>query len=87
MRGAAAVAPASIVAGASEANLAFKGGTVVPLPTFILTLATNGEGALDLPFTWVNVPAGISVWIQVWIKDIGAPTGYSATNALRMTSQ
>jgi len=87
VRGAAALAPASIVAGASEANLAFKGGTVVPFPAFILTLATDGQGALDLPFTWVSVPAGISIWVQVWIKDAGAPTGYAATNALRMTSQ
>jgi hypothetical protein len=87
VRGAAALAPASLVAGLSEANLTFKGGTIVPFPAVILTLATDGQGALDLPFTWINVPAGIAIWVQVWIKDTGAPTGYSATNALRMTSQ
>jgi hypothetical protein len=87
VRGAAPSAPASLIAGLSSANLAFKGGTMVPFPSFILPLATNAQGSLDLPFTWVSVPAGIPIWVQFWIKDIGAPTGFAATNALRMTSQ
>jgi hypothetical protein len=87
VRGAAASAPASIIVGLAAANLPFKGGTMVPFPTLIVTLATNAQGALDLPFTWTNVPAGIYLFVQVWVKDVGAPTGFSATNALRMTSQ
>jgi hypothetical protein len=87
VRGAAASAPASIIVGLTAANLPFKGGTLVPTPTLIVPLATNVQGALDLPFTWVSVPAGINLFVQVWIKDPGAPNGFSATNALRMTSQ
>jgi hypothetical protein len=87
VRGAAASAPASIIVGLAAANLPFKGGTMVPFPTLIVTLATNVQGSLDLPFTWTGVPAGINLYIQVWIKEVGAPTGFSATNALRMTSQ
>jgi hypothetical protein len=87
VRGASASAPASIIVGLSAANLPFKGGTLVPTPTLIVPLGTNAQGALDLPFAWVNVPAGINIFVQVWIKDSGAPTGFSATNALQMTSQ
>ena len=87
VRGAAPLAPASLIAGLSAGNLAFKGGTMVPFPAFILSLATNAQGSLDLPFTWVNAPAGIPIWIQFWIKDVGAASGFSATNALRMTTQ
>ena len=87
VRGAAPSALASIIVGSFAANLPFKGGTMVPMPTLIVSLATNPQGALDLPFTWVNVPAGINLYLQVWVKDLGALTGVSATNALRMTSQ
>jgi hypothetical protein len=87
VRGAAPLSLAYLVAGLSAANLPFKGGTLVPSPTVSLPLATGGQGALDLPFLWVSVPAGLDLWVQVWIKDAGASTGWSATNALRMTSQ
>jgi hypothetical protein len=36
---------------------------------------------------WIGVPSGIDLYVQFWIKDLGALTGWSATNALRMTSQ
>lgn len=87
VRGAAASSPASLIAGVVAANLPFKGGTMVPFPTIIVPLATNALGSLDLPFTWVSVPPGINLYVQIWIKDLGAATGFSATNALRMTSQ
>jgi hypothetical protein len=87
VRGAAASSPAYLVAGLSAVNLPFKGGTLVPSPTLSLPMATSGQGTLDLPFLWVSVPAGIDLYVQYWIKDLGALTGWSATNALRMTSQ
>ena len=87
VRGAAPLAAASLVASPFAASLPFKGGTMVPFPTIIVALATNALGALDLPFTWVSVPPGINLYVQIWIKDVGAATGFSATNALRMTSQ
>jgi hypothetical protein len=60
---------------------------MVPFPMISLALPTNGQGAVDLPFGWIGVPAGIELYVQFWIKDLGALTGWSATNALRMTSQ
>jgi hypothetical protein len=86
VRGAAPLSLAYLVAGLSAANLPFKGGTMVPFPTISLALPTNGQGAVDLPFVWIGVPAGIDLYVQFWIKDQGALTGWSATNALRMTS-
>jgi hypothetical protein len=87
VRGAAPAAQASVVAGPSTANLPFKGGTLVPTPTVVLPLVTSGQGAVDLPFVWISAPPGIGLYVQVWIKDLGAANGWSATNALKMTSQ
>ena len=87
VRGAAPLASAVIVAGLSALNAPLKGGTLVPAPDVLLPLATDGQGALDLPFVWPAVPAGIELHVQVWISDEGGPQGYGATNALRMVSQ
>jgi hypothetical protein len=87
MRGAPPVTLASLVAGLSALDAPFKSGTLIPTPTIVLPLGTDATGALDLPFLWPNLPAGIDLWVQVWIKEAAAPTGYAATNGLRMTSQ
>jgi hypothetical protein len=87
VRGAAPSTTAFIVAGPSAIHHPLEGGTLVPEPTLIVPLSTSTEGALDLPFLWLDVPAGIDVWVQVWIVDPGGPFGYAATNALKLTSQ
>jgi hypothetical protein len=50
-------------------------------------LTTDSQGALDLPFTWLDVPGGIEIWVQIWVIDAGGPFGYAASNALKLTSQ
>jgi hypothetical protein len=87
LRGGLPSANSTIVAGLSALNAPFKGGTLVPTPTVTLPLITNPAGAFDLHFNWVPAPAGIDLFVQVWIKDPGAPTGWSASNGLQMTSQ
>jgi hypothetical protein len=87
IRGAAPLSTASVIAGITTLYAPLKGGTLVPALHVVLPVVTNGQGALDLAFNWPGVPAGINVWVQVWMKDVGAPTGFAATNALKMTAQ
>jgi hypothetical protein len=87
LRGGLPSASSTLVAGLSALNAPFKGGTLVPTPMITLPLITNPAGAFDLTFAWVAVPAGIDLFVQVWIKDPGAPTNWSASNGLQMTSQ
>jgi hypothetical protein len=87
VRGAAPLSSASLIAGLTTLYAPLKGGTLVPALHVVVPLFTSGQGTLDIPFNWLNVPAGIDLWVQVWIKDVGSPTGFSATNALKMTSQ
>jgi hypothetical protein len=50
-------------------------------------LATNPAGALTLPFTWpTGVPAGASLYFQMWISDSGALAGFAASNGLKGTT-
>lgn len=65
----------------------FKGGTFVPLPQFKITLVVDGNGELDLPFTWpAGVPAGVELYWQGWVADAGATKGLAATNGLLSVS-
>ena len=87
VRGALPMATAFLVAGAMDINHPLEGGLLVPEPTLVVPIPTNAVGGMDLAFTWLAVPPGIDVWVQVWVVDGGAAFGYAATNALRMTSQ
>lgn len=86
----AGAAPASLAllfAGLNAIDVPALGGTFVPSPDLVVPLATNAAGAIDLPFLWPALPAGIVLHVQVWIADAAAPFGWSATNATQMTSQ
>jgi len=84
---AAPSAAATLVVGLSALNAPFKGGTLVPNPDVLVPLATDGSGAVSLPFTWpAVVPAGTNVFFQYWIQDAAASQSYSASNALRGVS-
>jgi len=83
LTGAAPSAPTTLVFGLSAINAPFKGGTLVPHPLLPVGLATNGAGALTLPFAWpVGVPPGVSFYFQCWTQDAGASFGLSASNGL-----
>jgi len=59
------------------------GGTVVPDPSQLSTLArfdTSASGTLDLAGTWpAGLPVGFTLHVQVWVPDATAPAGWAAT--------
>ncbi|HTE05119.1 MAG TPA: VCBS repeat-containing protein, partial [Planctomycetota bacterium] len=81
--GAHGSAPAALFVGFSQALLPFKGGTMVPMPSLLIPLATGPAGMLELPFAMPPVvPSGILLSLQVWIADPAAVAGFAATNGL-----
>ncbi len=76
-----------LVAGLSEVNVPFKGGTLVPSPdVLVLGLVTNGFGALELPASLPpGLPSGLTLVLQEWIDDPGGPQGYAASPAISAT--
>jgi hypothetical protein len=77
-------APATLVMGLQSAPLPFKGGTLVPKPMLLLNgLFTSGSGTLHLPATLPGfLPAGTTIFVQVWLLDPAGPQGLAASNAL-----
>lgn len=67
---------------------AFKGGTLVPVPTFKAFFAnTSGTGEILLPFVWpAGAPSGFNVYVQWAITDAGAINGVALSNALQGTT-
>jgi hypothetical protein len=81
-------APASafcaVFVGATEVNVPFYFGTLVPAPTIIRFFFTDGSGELSLPFVIPgSVPVGFPLFVQGWFEDAGAPAGYSASNGVK----
>jgi len=80
-------AVATLVVGLAAVNAPFKGGTLVPQPLLLISLPTNGAGALALPFVLpAGFPAGAKLYFQDWIHDAGASGGFSASNGLKGVS-
>jgi hypothetical protein len=79
---AAPSAPGLLILGGSAADLPFKGGVLVPQPTFLLPVATNalGEAHLSAPLA-TPLPSGVDLYVQAWLADAGGPAGLSATAA------
>jgi len=87
LTGALPSSPATLVFGLAPLGAPFKGGTLVPMPWLLVSLATNGSGALSLPFTWpAGAPALAALYFQFWITDPGAPAGLAASNGLEGVS-
>ncbi|HEX5011892.1 MAG TPA: hypothetical protein VFY71_15975, partial [Planctomycetota bacterium] len=78
----------TLIAGFFDAELPFKGGTLVPSPDIIvLGLSTGPAGSFTLGTTWpAGVPAGFHVDVQGWIADAAGPKGFAATNGLSGTA-
>jgi hypothetical protein len=75
--------PATLVLGFSMLGAPFRDGTLVPLPQFLVPLATDAAGSATLPFAWpAGVPSGTVLYLQDWIQDAGASYGLSASNGL-----
>jgi hypothetical protein len=79
------LAPAIWIIGLSPLGAAFKGGTLIPNPDLLIFgLSTNGAGGMTLGAPWpAGIPAGASLWYQVWIVDPAGPAGFAASNGLR----
>lgn len=74
------------LAGASRVDLPFLGGVLVPAPTVILPIATDGSGRLELGVIWpAGLPSGIPIFAQAWIADPAGSFGFAATNGLSIT--
>jgi len=79
------LATAFLVAGASQVNLAFKGGVLVPDADLVLPCLLGGNGALTLNVQWpAGIPPGTNVWLQAWVLDGDGPYGFVASAALQI---
>ena len=67
---------------------AIYGGTLYPLPSPIAFLLTsNPTGGLSVTTNWpAGVPAGTDLFLQFLIKDTGAATQLTLSNALKLTT-
>jgi hypothetical protein len=64
----------------------FKGGTLVPAATILLSLPTSGAGGFSPTAAWPpGVPPGASLWFQVWQPHASGVAGFVASNGLRAT--
>ena len=78
-------APALLFISFASVPAPFKGGVLAAFPpALMLTLATNGAGALTLSFTWPSgVPPATSVYFQFAIPDGAAPFGVALSHAVK----
>jgi hypothetical protein len=64
----------------------FLGGTLVPDiagPSITLLFLTDNHGEVTLDSIWPpGIAAGFDLYLQFWIEDAVAPSGYSSSNAL-----
>lgn len=79
-------AQAYYVLGIGQLGLPFKGGVFVPTPDIVLVLVVPPSGSIVFGFPWPNgLPSGATLYYQYWIKDLGGPLGFSASNGIRST--
>ena len=80
---AAPSAPVFLVIGLSALDAPFKGGVLVPeVGALVGRMGTNAEGALILSGRWPTLPPGTTVYLQEWIADASAATGFAGSNGL-----
>jgi len=72
-----------LVIGASQLNVPFKQGVLVPALDWLINLPVNASGSGSLTAPWpAGAPSGLSVTVQLWLPDPGAPAGLAASNAV-----
>lgn len=75
---------AILFAGASTIHAPLLGGTFVPTPQAAITLSTDGDGELTIPFTLpTGLPSATALYLQCWIPDPTAAFGVAASNAVK----
>jgi len=81
--GALPASTAYIAVGFTSNPTSVKGGTLVPVPIFLLVPIPTGSGTITLP--GVNGGNGpVSVYLQAIIVDGSQPAGFAFTNAVRI---
>ncbi|HEX5009443.1 MAG TPA: VCBS repeat-containing protein [Planctomycetota bacterium] len=77
-------APVWMILGTAVANQPFKGGTLVPEPLFVAGgLATDASGGLQIVAPIASdLPSGLLVVLQAWLKDVGGVQGAAASNGV-----
>ncbi len=77
-----------LVLGFAELSAPLKGGVLVPEPLVVLQAPTSDAlGDLSVQTTWpAGVPAGVSLWAQVWQSDASGPAGLAASHGVRGTT-
>jgi hypothetical protein len=64
----------------------FKGGTLVPHPTVLLNLPTDGAGGFSPSAPWPGgLPSGVFLYFQVLQQDATGIAGWIVSNGLRAT--
>jgi hypothetical protein len=84
LKGAAFSKPAMIFASFAQANLAFKGGTLVPAlgNALMVPVVTGPQGTLK----FTGIPGGngpVSLYVQVLIQDPAQAKGWAFSNAIK----
>ena len=84
VEGAPPLFDATLFIGDSQANMPYKGGTLVPSPDQIITnLTTDASGALVYQTTWpMGLPADQVFYYQIWFRHPTTGAVNSATNGL-----
>jgi len=79
--------PSTLVLGASQLGAPFRGGTLVPAPDVLLSVAPGAFGELAVGAVWpAGVPVGLPVVLQWWIADDSGPYGLTASQAVMSTT-
>lgn len=72
----------SLVVGIGIASAPFKQGVLFPTPDILVTLPTDGAGAVDLITSWpTDLPAAgpFDINLQYWFPDPAGPKGFTST--------
>jgi hypothetical protein len=88
LRNTAPSAPVVLVAGPEAVALPVAGGVLVPAPESVVGgLFTSANGTLELTAHWPpGLPAGLHVYLQAWVADAAAPSGFAASTSIVATT-
>ena len=72
------------IVGLQSLDAPFKGGQLVPFPTLLVGFPTDASGSFTVPWTaWPSgLPAGTSIYFQVWLSDPAGAAGWASSNGL-----
>jgi Tol biopolymer transport system component len=88
VRQAAPSASMGLVLGLARIDAPFKGGALIPSPDLLVFGTTDTDGAWVWPFVHPNnVAAGIELFVQAAVQDVGAPAGWALSNGVRGLSR